>query len=478
MNPRVSATEELEVLYKPRGAAAELFFCREPEVLLDGPAGTGKSRVAFEYIVANLIEYPGSRAAVVRKTRVSLTESGLVTLEGKVLADGYDAEVLTVPLAHGPGRGNRHSYEFRAGDDGLGVSELIVAGMDNPTRLFSTEFDMIYVQECTELVLNEWESLHRALRNGVMPYQQLIGDCNPDAPTHWLNQRCIAGKTRRLLSRHGDNPTLTAEYLERLSSLTGVRRQRLFLGLWTAAEGQIWENWDPALHVLPTLPRLPNGDPVTTWYVGAIDWGFRKPGVHQVWGVDPDRRMYLVEEVYRTGWTIDEWEKQVRRLNEKWKVRVWLADPSQPGYIEQYHRAGIHVREANNERRPGFDCVRDRLVVQGDGRPRMFVCADARAEWDQALREAAKPMGLTDEIPEYVWRKAKDGQVEKEDSDQHCEDHACDAARYAAMFLDYNDWGDRPKPPQYPVGSVGAILGHKKTLEAIRREALMEGMIR
>src|SRR6185503_16380961 len=126
--------------------------------------------------------------------------------------------------------------------------------------LFSTEFDLIYVNEATELTENEWESLHRALRNNVAPYQQLVGDCNPDAPTHWLNQRCIAGRTKRLLSRHADNPTLTPAYLERLDRLTGVRRQRLFLGLWVAAEGQIWEQFDPQHHVRAWDVDLSNRD--------------------------------------------------------------------------------------------------------------------------------------------------------------------------------------------------------------------------
>ena len=34
--------------YGPRGAAAELFGCRDPEVLIEGPAGTGKTRAVLE----------------------------------------------------------------------------------------------------------------------------------------------------------------------------------------------------------------------------------------------------------------------------------------------------------------------------------------------------------------------------------------------------------------------------------------------
>ena len=37
--------------YRPVGSALELFRCREPEVLLSGAAGTGKSRACADRVV-------------------------------------------------------------------------------------------------------------------------------------------------------------------------------------------------------------------------------------------------------------------------------------------------------------------------------------------------------------------------------------------------------------------------------------------
>ena len=62
----------------------------------------------------------------------------------------------------------------------------------------STEYDMIYVQEATELTEDDWEALTTRLRNGRAPIQQLIADCNPAEPTHWLKARCDSGQTRML----------------------------------------------------------------------------------------------------------------------------------------------------------------------------------------------------------------------------------------------------------------------------------------
>jgi len=105
-----------------------------------------------------------------------------------------------------------------------------MAGMDKATKIMSSEFDMIYVGEATELTENDWEMLATRLRNGVMPYQQLIADCNPEAPTHWLKVRVDTGKTTGLDSRHEDNPVyydaegqLTDQgrpYINRLDNLT------------------------------------------------------------------------------------------------------------------------------------------------------------------------------------------------------------------------------------------------------------------
>ena len=118
---------------------------------------------------------------------------------------------------------------------------------------------MIYVQEATELDLADWLALTTRLRNGVMPYQQVIADCNPDAPTHWLWLRGQRGVLSLLHSRHEDNPTLWRSgewteaglvYLARLDQpgvlnpetgeREGAEYQRLRHGQWVQATGQIY----------------------------------------------------------------------------------------------------------------------------------------------------------------------------------------------------------------------------------------------
>jgi len=232
--------------YPPRGAARELFACEAGEVLLEGPAGTGKSRAALEKVYMICDAYPGVRCLLMRQTRESMSESVLVTFETKVVPDGD-------PCISGASRRFRQVYEFSNG------STIVVGGLDKPDKIMSTDYDMVVVFEATEVNEDAWEKLTTRLRNGVLPYQQIIADCNPGASTHWLNQRGNAGQMERLLSCHEDNPELHngddwtgkgRDYIAKLDRLGGHRRERLRFGRWATAEGLVYEDWDPAIHVI------------------------------------------------------------------------------------------------------------------------------------------------------------------------------------------------------------------------------------
>jgi phage terminase large subunit len=235
--------------YQPHGAALALLYDRAPEVLLSGPAGTGKSRACLEKLHICATKYARMRGLIVRKTRESLSEAALVTYEDKVLPEGSR-------IAEGPRRNFRQVYTYP------NRSQLIVGGLDKASKIMSTEYDVIYVQEAIELELADWLALTTRLRNSIMPYQQIIADCNPDSPMHWLWQRTQSGMTALHHSRHEDNPrlfrggVLTEEgrvYIERLDRLghynpdtdriEGTEYARLRLGQWVQASGLVYDVW-------------------------------------------------------------------------------------------------------------------------------------------------------------------------------------------------------------------------------------------
>src|SRR5262245_66475081 len=112
--------------YEPRGAARDLFHCRAPEVLVSGPAGTGKTLAALWKLHYCATKVPGLRALITRKTRHSLTESVLVTYERNVLPLGH-------PVFRGAARASRSAYHYPNG------SEIVLGGMDLASRVLSSE---------------------------------------------------------------------------------------------------------------------------------------------------------------------------------------------------------------------------------------------------------------------------------------------------------------------------------------------------
>src|SRR5262245_66318299 len=97
-----------ERAYEPRGAALDLFYDRAPEIVVSGPAGTGKSRACLEKLHLCASKYAKMRGLIIRKTRESLSEAALVTYEDKVLPEGS-------AVALGPKRNFRQVYRYANG---------------------------------------------------------------------------------------------------------------------------------------------------------------------------------------------------------------------------------------------------------------------------------------------------------------------------------------------------------------------------
>lgn len=410
--------------YIPRGATRRLWESTADEIMLSGPAGTGKSRAALEFLHQQLLQYPHSRALILRKVRASLTESGLVTFEEKVLEPGNS-------MTTGAGRGARQSYRYPNG------SVLVVGGIDKATKIMSTEYDAIFVQEAIELSENEWESLSTRLRNGRMPRQFMLGDTNPSSPTHWLKQRTNAGRTEMIHTKHEDNPTLYNEatgewtergiqYLIKLDNLTGVRKQRLRYGLWVQAEGAVYDDWN-GQHVIDSFEI-----PADWRRFRVVDFGYTNPFVCQWWAIDPDGRMYRYREIYFSRRMVEDHAKNILALTGDEDIETTVCDHDAEGRAT-LERHGIPTVAAEKTVAEGIETVRERLRIAGDGKARMFFFRDALHERDAELVEAKLPCCTEEEADAYAYPTGSDGRPNKEQPVK-INDHGMDATRYAAMY--------------------------------------------
>lgn len=456
-------TENTKVRVELRGAARDLFTCTAGEVLLDGPAGTGKSLAALFRLHLAALKYPRTRCLIVRKTGKSLGSTTLVTFENKVAREAIDQRIVRW---YGGSQREAACYRYSNG------SKIVVGGLDDPTKIMSSDYDLVFTDEATELTIDDWEAITTRLRNGNLPWQQVIAAANPGHPKHWLNKRAGTATCPRLISRHQDNPRYyTADgqpteagvaYLNTLANLTGVRKLRLADGKWAAADGIIYEDFDPAIHV---IDRIPIPDHWQRWW--AVDFGYVHPFVLQCWAADGDGRLFRYREIYMTGRLVEDHARQILTLvtapvegvkqvpdehprdalaarRRRWiepQPQAVLCDHDAEDRATLDRHLGFSTRPAKKSVSDGIQAVQARLRVQGDGRPRIFFLRDSLVEVDQALELAEKPTCTEDELPGYQWA-IKPGTGELKEEPVKVDDDGADTMRYVVAEQDF---GRRPR---------------------------------
>lgn len=457
----------LQHTYKPRGGCYEVFHARGSEVLVSGPAGTGKSRACLEKIFSMCLLTPGVRALILRKTLRSLGSTALVTWRNYVAKEAIATGNV---VYYGGSQAEPAQYRFKNG------SSVTIGGLDNPMRVMSSDYDIIYIQEATEVTIEDIEHCKTRLRAWNVSFQQLLMDCNPNRDTHPLKIRCNIGTTQLIESRHEDNPMLFDElpdgsykltekgekYIAILDALTGVRYKRLRLGLWVSAEGIIYEEFDPAIHVLPWFfdaegNRLPLPEEWERKWV--IDFGYVNPFVLKCYAKGDDGEWYMYREIYMTGRTVAEhaqtimdivapyqtitWYDHFNRVTRSRTERVWIepkpsaiiCDHDAEGRRTFEKATGLGTQGAIKNVADGIDLHKGRLQLDEQGYARFYLMADSLVERDQSLVDAMLPTCTQEEYGSYVWKVSTDGR--KKDEPVKENDHGMDCDRYLTMSEDY-----------------------------------------
>jgi hypothetical protein len=238
------------------------------------------------------LTYPGAHLSILRKVATDLEGTVVRTFKRDIL------EHCPVVTVYGGERPRWYDY-----DNG---SRIWLGGLDKPGKTLSAERDLVYVNQCEELSVSDWEYLTRVVtgRGSKMPYTQLLGDCNPASHTHWILARRDEGKLTFFEAYHRDNPDLWDHEqeawtphgearVERLRNLTGTRYLRLYLGMWAPPEGAIYDVYEDDRHKVKAfeIPRL--------WpkFVGVDPFGAH---IAAIWiAFDPQAQVLHVYREYR-----------------------------------------------------------------------------------------------------------------------------------------------------------------------------------
>ncbi len=209
------------------------------------------------------------------------------------------------------------------------------------------------------------------------------------------------------------NPFIDPAYYAMLAeSYTGDFARQELDGDFVAFAGLIYSEFDRSAHMrasrLDAFARV----------VAGVDWGYANPGVIVVYGLDADGRLWGLHEEYARRRRIEEWVTLAAQLQAQFGVEQFFCDPSAPDFIAQLQQAGCYALAADNDVLPGIQAVKNRLVMQPDGLPRLILSPDF-------VHTAA-------EFEQYQWLEGRDG---LRDTPKKANDHALDATRYCVMVV-------------------------------------------
>lgn len=266
-------------------------------------------------------------------------------------------------------------------------------------------------------------------------------NCNPDGPYHWFKVNWIDKSTgylgkerveqiRKKAAEEGkdpglkeilylhftmdDNLSLSEEIKARYRSMyIGVFFKRYILGLWAAAEGVIYDMFDPEKHVKNIkefFQILVNGNR----YV-SCDYGTQNATVFLLWNKGIDGKWYCIREDYYSGRdkgkqkTDAEYADDLKKWLDGTRIKAMIVDPSAASFIVELRKRGYKVIKANNDVLDGIRLVGMLLNLE------MLIFSSSCTE---TIKEFAS----------YIWDEKAAEHGEDKPVKQH--DHGCDAVRY------------------------------------------------
>jgi PBSX family phage terminase large subunit len=192
----------------------------------------------------------------------------------------------------------------------------------------------------------------------------------------------------------------------------GLFYKRYIDGLWVAAEGVIYDMFDPRLHVGDF-----KNEPFKN-YIVSIDYGTANPCTFGLYGYDTIDRVCLVKTywydstVAQRQKTDSEYGVDFQAFIEPHKnsIKGIYCDPSATSFIAELRKRGISVTKANNDVKEGIVFVSEMLSKNA-------YLIDRDCTHDQI------------EISGYSWDKR--AQERGKDEPLKENDHSCDRTRYA-----------------------------------------------
>ncbi|PRB01763.1 PBSX family phage terminase large subunit [Microbacterium sp. MYb64] len=307
-------------------------------------------------------------------------------------------------------------------------------------KIRGSTIELAYVDEATLLPEGFWEMLITRLR---VAGARLLATTNPGSSQHWLRVRYILDADAQdmvvfhftmhdnpLYFEGGDPGPAYIRSMEAAFAKSKVFHDRFIRGLWTTAEGAVYDGWDPVSHVIP-WERLP---PMYRLLGVGMDFGTQHATSVGILGLGYDRKLYLIDELRiesdgtaqrqspsQQAKAIADWLK-INHLPEGFlRPEILAADPAALAYRQELRESqGIDTVPADNSVLYGIGLVTS-LLARG-----LLLITD-------------RCWGVIKEMPDYVWdpKKAEKG----DDAPIKAKDDSLDMLRYVITSTE-GEWRD------------------------------------
>lgn len=275
---------------------------------------------------------------------------------------------------------------------------------------------------CDEVNLYPQSVFNQLMARMSVKGAQCFCNCNPDSPYHWFYTDYIINddiKDKKVWHfTMEDNLSLDPGYVESLKQMyTGVWYDRMIRGLWCAAEGRIYDMFEPRIHMIDTQKFIANSGvhPHAIRYFVGCDYG---TSTVMSWGLYAKLPMGIILKVREYYYDAVRTKSQKTDYEFATEFVAWLkgqkpfavyVDPSAASWKTELMRRGYMVLNANNDVINGIRYVATQLNTG-----RYFIdksCVNTEKEYNS-----------------YVWdpvaqRTGKDKPIKEHD-------HTCDTDRY------------------------------------------------
>lgn len=242
----MSGENVISISGKPNPKQAEFFASRARYTAYGGARGGGKSWALRRKLVAMCLRYPGTRCLLVRRSLAELKGNHLTPFQKE-----YGA-VITYSEAE-------RAFRF---PNGSTICLGYCASDRDVLRYQGQEYDVIALDEATQLTERQFSALCASLRGvGDCPKRMYL-TCNPGGVGHGWVKRLFIDRDYRAGERAEDYRFIKAlvtdnevlmkrdpDYVARLNSLPQRLRDAWLYGRWDMFEGQFFPEFDEDRHV-------------------------------------------------------------------------------------------------------------------------------------------------------------------------------------------------------------------------------------